>query len=301
MKTDHNFVAERALANHCAELISKPLRDPERIEQARTDFAQSLARMLQTGMRSLLASKSVQVAIEPRGPETASSLAQTIGPRAANFALGVADAAQPYALSLDLKTAMVLTDRLFGGEGEEPTEELEALPASCALALQEVGLSVARAIAEALEREPAPQILSQHEKFARMEVFPRGDYCLSWTVTVKQDGRSDWSFLLMTTEHTLDAVLDTGSGSKVQNGFAASPDAKPFADIPLLARAILAEFKLPLGRLARLSPGDSIPLAPAREVPLMIGRQTLAHGRVGALDERIALRISNLSSPEMTS
>jgi flagellar motor switch/type III secretory pathway protein FliN len=70
--------------------------------------------------------------------------------------------------------------------------------------------------------------------------------------------------------------------------------AAPFAAMPLPLHVVLAEFDLSLARLQTLQPGDMIPLAMGRQVPLMVGETTLAHGSVGTSDDRMAIRLTRL-------
>jgi len=55
---------------------------------------------------------------------------------------------------------------------------------------------------------------------------------------------------------------------------------------------VLAEFDLSLARLQTLGPGDTIPLAMDRQVPLMVGDTVLAHGAVGTAEDRMAIRLT---------
>ena len=49
---------------------------------------------------------------------------------------------------------------------------------------------------------------------------------------------------------------------------------------------------IPLTALSRLTPGQVLPVTIARSVPLRIGSATIAHGTIGALDERVAVQIT---------
>ena len=50
-----------------------------------------------------------------------------------------------------------------------------------------------------------------------------------------------------------------------------------------------------LAALAALEPGSILPVAIARAVPLAIGGQIIARGTIGAQDDRIALRLTQLA------
>ena len=44
--------------------------------------------------------------------------------------------------------------------------------------------------------------------------------------------------------------------------------------------------------VAALEPGQILPVSVARRVPLRVGEHTIAHGTPGAMDERIAIQIT---------
>jgi flagellar motor switch/type III secretory pathway protein FliN len=55
---------------------------------------------------------------------------------------------------------------------------------------------------------------------------------------------------------------------------------------------VLAEIDLSLARLQHLAPGDLLPLAMGRQVPLIAGDRLVAHGSIGTLEERMAIRLT---------
>ncbi len=62
-------------------------------------------------------------------------------------------------------------------------------------------------------------------------------------------------------------------------------------DAEVEIRAVLAEAKMSLGELVRLTPGDIIPIDPPREVGLFAGEVPLHRGRFGVSQGRNALKI----------
>ena len=72
----------------------------------------------------------------------------------------------------------------------------------------------------------------------------------------------------------------------------ASATEAPFADIPLGLRAVLVDMSISFAAVAALEPGQILPVSVARRVPLRVGEQTIAHGTPGAMDERIAIQIT---------
>ena len=303
MKTEHSFIAERALANHCAELLGHGAQDEGSRDELRADFAETLGVHLARRLQPLLAGKPIRLSSEAGGAATASSIGQSIGPRAANFAVECGDAATPFLISFDIKTAVALTDSLFGGGFIVGEDEVDTLSPSSVLALRRLALAAAQAIAASAGDGDVAEVTGHHTSVARLELFPRGDYCLSWKVIAQQDGVEDWHMLIAAREADVDAMLAARGAKAAQTRETRSSDplSEPFADIPIPLRAVLSEFKLPLSRIAGLAPGETIPVALAREVPLKIGQRTLARGRIGALDDRVALRLVNQGNGEFQS
>ena len=62
-------------------------------------------------------------------------------------------------------------------------------------------------------------------------------------------------------------------------------------DAELELRAILAQAKISLGDLVRLTPGDIIPIEPPQDVTLLVGDVALHRGRFGVSQGRNALKI----------
>ena len=301
MKTDHSFIPERALANHCPELFPAEQGQAEQREADRAEFTGTLAKNLSQHLQGSLAGEKLAMSITANGAETASSLGQRVAAQSANFLLLCGARQTPFTVSFGLKTAIALTDRMFGGTGAPPDEEVETLPQSARLVLDQLAQNIATALRDAAGVEGPVEVAAQHASFARLEAFPRGDYCLSWDVKVQQKGAQDWQMQIAAREADLDALLggDKSARSKQQQQ-PRSPFDKPFGDIPLPMRAVLAEFPLPLSRLSRLKPDDLIPLALARQVPLQLGTRIFAHGSIGTQDDRIALRLGKIMEKDVT-
>lgn len=62
-------------------------------------------------------------------------------------------------------------------------------------------------------------------------------------------------------------------------------------DAELELRAVLAQAKISLGDLVRLTPGDIISIEPPQEVTLLVGDVPLHRGRFGVSQGRNALKI----------
>ncbi|MGD9472104.1 MAG: FliM/FliN family flagellar motor switch protein [Novosphingobium sp.] len=294
MKPDHSFTAQRALANHCTELLGRSSAAQERTELLRA-FSTDLCAALPARLQPLLIGGRMRATASEGEARTGASLAQSTGPCAANLAVRLAKVAAPVLLSIDLATALTLTDRMFGGDGAVPAQLPEMVPPSALLAMERIALAAVPALAAVIGCEEGAPHVSSHASLARLEPFSRGDYYLCWTISVEQDGLPAWTMQLAMHEAALLDRLQQGSGRRqVGAGGTADPASGPFGAIPLTLLAQLAELKLPLARLAALTPGTVIPIAPARSVTLAIGGQAIAQGTIGTLDERVALRLTRV-------
>ncbi len=81
------------------------------------------------------------------------------------------------------------------------------------------------------------------------------------------------------------------SAARAMRSCASAAEA-PFADIPLPLRAVIVDMPISFAAVAALEPGQILPVTVARRVPLRIDDHTIAHGTPGALDERIAIQIT---------
>ena len=63
-------------------------------------------------------------------------------------------------------------------------------------------------------------------------------------------------------------------------------------------RSVLAEPVVPLSTLMALKPGDVIPINVTPDVPVMVGRDRLGAGTVGAANGRAAIKLTQLARIE---
>lgn len=295
MKPVRNFVAERLAVQHCPELL-RAVEQPFDMEKACAEFAAELALALPARLEALLLGPRIVVSDWPAEMMPASALASSWSGPSIHFAVLLGPALPRFVVSFDNTLALVLTDRLFGGRGGAAEEAPKVLPQSAALALERLVRGVADSVAPLCGAADAEPALARHAVLHRLGVFKRTARCLRWSFTVEQQGADPWNLNLAVEEGPMRAVLEQrGAGLSRATTLAVDPQSPAFAGIPLTLTATLAELHLPLARLAGLQPGTTIPFAPRREVPLEIGGQTIATATVGALDERVALRLARLS------
>ncbi|MEQ5788023.1 FliM/FliN family flagellar motor switch protein [Erythrobacter sp. NFXS35] len=317
MRMQHEFAAARTAAQHCRELTTHSSgRGPRPEERAvllaawRRDLAGALAQDLS----GLLSGDRLDVSVSE--PETLSGSAalSRIGPIAANSLLRVGAAGgansssgETALLSFDFATAIALTDRSFGGDGTLADKAPDQLPRSAALLADEAAATIAQAVTKAAFGSGAPppgaamggEVIVRSETASRLKPFdPEADVLL-FTLVIANRGGCEWRCVLAIAAERMERLLPAPGRSRPQSGVraprtSASSMAAPFAAIPLPLHVVLAEVDLSLARLQILAPGACIPLAMGRQVPLMLGEKLIAHGSIGTLEDRMAIRITRL-------
>jgi flagellar motor switch/type III secretory pathway protein FliN len=316
------FMAEagqaRPRAEHCDELVRRGPRPEERAELVslwRREFGRTLAREF----GALLPGDRLDVTVsEPETMRGADVIAR-IGPVAANSLLRCGDADRTALLSFDHATAIALTDRSFGGDGDvaQAQESLGSgapggpLPRSAAMLVDRAAGIVARALAGSSVQdgvdtatsspsgggECAAEVMVRSESASRLKPFAADAPCIALSLAIaNRDGR-EWEARLALTKRVFDALLpdsEVARSSPGQDPPPASGSHSSFASIPIPIEGVLAEFDLSLGRLERLAPGDTIALCVPGELPLRIGGCALGWGRLGTVGDRMAIRLTRL-------
>jgi flagellar motor switch/type III secretory pathway protein FliN len=299
----HAFAAARPAAVHCPELTTRGPR-PEESAALLTAWRRDLARLLADDLSGLLSGDRLEVTIsEPERMSGADAL-RRIGQIAANALLRCAASAETALLSFDFATAIALTDRSFGGDGRISGSVPEALPRSAALLVEEASTMIAGAMTAASFGDMPPpagasmrgEVIVRSESAARLKAFALEAPVLVFTLDIFNRQGCTWRATLAVAAERMDRLLP-GGGRRPRaraNRAPANGMAAPFAAMPLPLHVVLAEFDLSLARLQTLRPGDMIPLAMGRQVPLMVGETTLAHGSVGTAEDRMAIRLTRL-------
>ncbi|TRD11058.1 hypothetical protein FGU71_03790 [Erythrobacter insulae] len=306
LNPDTAFADARPVARHCDELVMRGPRPEERAE-ALSLWRREFCRALSQDLEGLFAGERPGIVLaEPEIVQGAEVFAR-IGPLAANSLLRCGADDRTVLLSLDLKTAIALTDRSFGGSGKLSQDVPDQLPRSAALLMDQVATRIAKAIASASsggivsaeDSEADGDVIIRSESAARLKPFGLEASCAVFVLHMSAGSDAHWDAVLAMPSERLDALLS--GAAKIQcDRKPISPDhasqLSPFAEIPLGLEAVLAEFELSLGRLESLAPGDQIPLCVARDIPLRLGTETIALGNLGTQEDRMALRITRFPS-----
>jgi flagellar motor switch protein FliM len=307
MRMSHDFTSARAAAVHCPELIAHGLgRGPNPEERAglMAAWRRDLALLLADDLSGLLSGDRLDISISEAEALTGADALRRIGPIAANSLLRCGASAETALLSFDFATAIALTDRSFGGDGRMGGGAPEVLPRSAALMVEEAASVIAGAITRASYGDMPPpiggpdggEVIVRSESAARLKPFALDAEALLFTLTIVNRQGCTWRASLAVANERMARLLP-GSGRRVRPSGQRAPAsgmAAPFNAIPLPLHVVVAEFDLSLTRLQALAPGDCIPLAMGRQVPLMVGHTVLGHGSIGTAEDRMAIRLTRI-------
>jgi flagellar motor switch/type III secretory pathway protein FliN len=302
----HAFAPARAAAMHCAELTS---RGPNPAESAAllAVWRRDLARLLADDLSGLLSGDRLDAGVsEPERLSGAEAL-RRIGPLAANALIRCGASGETALISFDFATAVALTDKSFGGDGRITGSVPEALPRSAALLMDETACVIAGAITRASYGDMPPpagasaggEVIVRSESAARLKPFALDGEALFFTLEIANRQGCTWRASLALAAERMGRLLP-GGRRPVRPRTPRAPATgmgAPFADMPLPLHVVLAEFDLSLARLQTLAPGDMIPLAIGRQVPLLAGETLVAQGAVGTAEDRMAIRVTRIPAP----
>lgn len=303
MRMERAFAAARAAAVHCAELTERGPR-PEESAALMAAWRRDLARLLADDLSGLLSGDRLDVSVSEPDRLSGADALRRIGQVAANSLLRVGATGETALLSFDFATAIALTDRSFGGDGRTTGSVPEALPRSAALLVEETATMIAGAITRASFGDMPPpaggstrgEVIVRSESAARLKPFALDAEALLFAIDIANRQGCTWRASLAVAAERMTRLLPGSARRPLRRGprVPASGTAAPFAAMPMPLHVVLAEFDLSLARLQALRPGDTIPLAMGRQVPLMIGETVLGHGSVGTAEDRMAIRLTRL-------
>jgi flagellar motor switch/type III secretory pathway protein FliN len=306
----HAFAPAQAAAMHCAELTAHSSgRGPNPAESAAllAAWRRDLARLLADDLSGLLSGDRLDVSVcEPERLSGADAL-RRIGPLAANALIRCGASGETALVSFDFATAIALTDKSFGGDGRITGSVPETLPRSAALLIDETACVIAGAITRASHGDMPPpagasaggEVIVRSESAARLKPFALDGEALFFTLEIANRQGCTWRASLALAAERMGRLLPGGKRPvrpRTRRAPATGMGA-PFADMPLPLHVVLAEFDLSLARLQTLAPGDMIPLAMGRQVPLLAGETLVAHGAVGTAEDRMAIRLTRIPAP----
>jgi flagellar motor switch protein FliM len=296
VKPERAFLAERALAQHCSELLGASAAGSAPVEllPALARAGAKLSRVFAAALSPLMGGQDVVIQVAAPREATAAVLAKDIAPLAANslFALGNA----VLLASFDAGAVLRLIDRAFGGSGKTPEPLPAVFPASVGVLNRQLEATIVQGFAVAFGAEVAP--LRRHGVLAELEAFTDEMPLAVLTLTIEEAGCTAWPIHLALPMTALAGLVgaDGLGGGKAPARSAAprvsNPAEEPYCDLPLTLSAVIVDMRLAMSALTQLEPGALIPVSVARNVPLRIGDKTIAHGAIGSIDDRVAIQIT---------
>ncbi len=298
MNAQHTFVAERAAAQHCAQLLRRCAEPSDQLG-ALAALGQQIAAPFAAALAQLLGGAAPSVMPQPPRELGEADLVAQIGAFAANrlYASGVPGVT--LLGSLDGATVLRLVDRAFGGKGELSGALPDVFPLSAQMLVQRIEVLLARCLTTAIghgEVEP----LRRATRLAELAPFPAGAKLAVLAVEVADGAQPPWTLTLCMPLLMLPKLFANplvGATSAARRGSNRSdPATAPFAALPLGLTATLVDMPISLAAIAALVPGTVLPVGVARAVPIAIGGITIARGSIGAQDDRIALRLTKIGA-----
>ena len=294
MNTEHTFVAERAAAQHCAELLRRG-PEPGDMLPALGRAGERLARALAPALSDLIGGEAPTVTALPPSELRESELAAELGALAANILLAPAAAGVNLLASIEGGAVLRLVDRAYGGKGEPGGPLPHSFPLSAEMLIARLEVLLARCLGEALGEAPL-RALRRNPRIEELAPFPAGARLALLPIEVMEGARAPWKLRLILPLAALPKVLGSTPGSAARPPMGpADPAAAPFAEVPLPLVATLVDMKVPLAAISALEPGSVLPVAVARAVPLSIAGAIIARGSIGAQDDLVAIRLTQIT------
>lgn len=307
MKADYPLIAERRAALHCDALMhhAQPRDEGDHLP----DFTRLVACFASYAERALLPFCGNETRLKPGKAENIepATLAKRVASVAANSLYGLsAQGTASLLLSLDAGAIFRMVDRCYGGRGAMPAKLPASLPPAADLMAQRVEHALAAAMGDAMaeifapaDRVP-PHPLARHHDLAKLPFPATSGRIFACTLEVTSPADKKWAITLAI-PCALFALLTRSAGrpnhagrqgDKTQN--AGPAHTSSLEDIPLPLRAVLVDMRMPLSALGTLAPGAVLPIALARKVPLSTGKTTLAHGLAGEIEDRAAIKLTEM-------
>ncbi|SLJ95335.1 FliM/FliN family flagellar motor switch protein [Novosphingobium mathurense] len=283
-------------ARHCKELLGTGPSIGELVP-ALSLIGERLARALASGLARLSGGDAPIVRVGMPLDGTLGSIQSELEGLASHTLLAVGPEARPLLAVFEAAPVFRLVDRAFGGRGDVPNPLPDTFPLSAELLIARIETTVADALSIAFggEAKHAVRTVRREISLRQLAPFDRNEELLLLSLEVEENGCEPWSMLLAFPQATLSALVTVPRHPRKARMMNVAPDpaAEPFASMPLQVKAVLVDMTMGFSRLSSLKPGDILPVAVARSVPLKVGDQTVANGTIGELDDRVAVQVSH--------
>jgi flagellar motor switch protein FliM len=279
-------------ARHCDELLSRAATPPDLdLEFAR--FARGFADQARTQLSALCDDRGLLTEIVETELLPVSDWYAKVGTANRHSYYSMGQESRGILVSVRIGELVAQFERILGGTGEVD-EGCTVLPASAKRFAQQFEDRMAEALRRTSDRREIATS-ANGEEVEQVAPFAAGDRV--WTITLEVSSikaACSWTVRLAVCRPMIAEIVGTRAVSPATGRTigARGLDGSAIADVDLPLRAVLVDVPMSIAQLASLSPGSVIPVAVNRNVPLLTGNLTLAHGCVGELDDRVALELT---------
>ena len=303
----------RRKAAHCPELLRQgPTAEELTALLSRT--GERLARRLSGALAPLLGGEAPPVSCGPARESDSDGLKKSINRLAANSLLlvGGEGTTAPLLVSIEAEPVLRIVDRAFGGKGEAPAPLPDHFPMAAEMMIARLETLIAGHLAAAAaavaampglpvgaRNDAAPPITPARRdgSLAMLAPFPDGERVLQLNLEVDDGSVLPWLVTLAMPAATLARLFGypdptPAAGATPARRAQARADSMPFADVPLAVSAVVIDMKLPFEVVAGLAVGQVLPVSVTRQIPLRVGDAAIAHGVIGAVEDRVAIQIT---------
>lgn len=291
LATAHSLKSPKA--KHCAELLGTG-PTLEELVPALSILGEKLARVLPAGLARLSGGEPPLVRTGMPMDCTLASMQAEIEGLAAHTLMAFGPGRLPLLATFEAAPVLRLVDRAFGGRGVVPDPLPESFPLSAELLIGRIENTVAEALATVFggREEHAVRPLRRDTSLRQLDPFERREELLQLSLEIEEEGAEPWSLSLAFPQATLAAAMIVPrTGARAVRGFTPDAGSEPFASMPLAVTAVLVDMTIGFSRLSALKPGDVLPVAVARSVPLQVDGCTIATGTIGEVEDRVAVQI----------
>ncbi len=287
------MVAARALAQHSPALL-RPAPAAAELLPALARAGEKLARGLRSALVPLLGGQVPQVECAAPVEQAASQCRQS---GLAAYSLYAAGAGGALILSVvEGETVLSLLDRAFGGPGNVAAPLPRELTLSAELMVARIEEIVAHQLAAVFgPNGGAIHPLRRATSLADLTGLAENTRMATLVLTVREGSRGAWTLRIALPLAALPDLTGHAAPRAAPPARApASPLDAPFAQMPLTVRAVLVDVPLSLRALGALQVGQILAVPVARNVPVSIAQNVIGHGTIGAVDDRVAIQLTQL-------
>lgn len=278
-------------ARHCDELLSRAATPPDLdLEFAR--FVRGFAEQAQAQLAALCDDRGLTADIVETGLVPVSEWYAGIGAAHRHSFFSMGQESRGILVSVRIGELVAQFERILGGTGEID-EGCTVLPASAKRFAQQFEDRMADVLRRASDRREIGAS-ANGEEVEQVAPFTGERVWTAVLAVGSVKSAQSWTVRLAVCQSMMAEMVGTRAVSPATGRTigARGLDGSAIADVDLPLRAVLVDVPMSIAQLASLAPGSVIPVAVNRNVPLLTGNLTLAHGCVGELDDRVALELT---------